>query len=113
MPGYEPTMVGRWSVAWVAIVYMLVGAAHQQQTVDEQMFTCVGMLLGACLSGVLVSKLSVYLSELNAERVIYATKIAQVTSEMKKRRMPQELQARGEGEVELEEAWGGGSTRRG
>ena len=56
-------------MAWIAIVYMLVGAAHQQVTVREQQATCVGMLIGACLSGIMVSKLSVHLAELNAEKV--------------------------------------------
>ncbi|KAL1498669.1 hypothetical protein AB1Y20_013981 [Prymnesium parvum] len=94
LAGYSPSLTSRWSAAWVAVNFMLVGAVHEQVTLGEQLFTSVVMILGACLSGILVSKLSVYLSELNAEKAVYATKIAHVRAAMKRRNLPAELQRR-------------------
>jgi CRP-like cAMP-binding protein len=94
LPDYTDNQFGKWTVAWVATVYTLVGEQHLQVTVREQQLTCIGMVIGACLSGIMVSKASVHLNELNAEKVIYDTKMAQVRSELRKRNLPIELRNR-------------------
>ncbi|KAL1498815.1 hypothetical protein AB1Y20_014119 [Prymnesium parvum] len=94
LEGYSLSLASQWSAAWVSVIFMLVGDHHEQVTLGELLFTCVVMILGACLSGILVSKLSVYLSELNAEKAVYATKIAHVRAAMKRRNLPAELQRR-------------------